>query len=260
LIHHPRHLVGNFIQPVPEQARFAVVYAFADREKWSMDQLAELAGVSTRQAYRLRTDPAVAAACCEVYRRLAPPCFRRLGMGVAMMAERLADQLIAGRKMGELSKSELWLAELGLRAVGIDAGGKLASLKLTAPDGSSAEYSVADGGVGDVLDQELKELEGKMRGRLAAASVRGDGQSLPGDPEAGARLIETAGAVDVDREAGARLIEVPGEALLEGERSVGSEPIADGDPETAEAGAEGQCSPARQFVSQTDSQRGGQAA
>lgn len=184
----------QLVSLTPEQVRFCVVYVLCDPKKVSMDQLAELAGTSRRQAYRWLNEPVVRMAMTAIAQRMCDTGLTKLAGAVAILADRLAGDLISGMKT-KLEPCEQWLAQVALRRAGVDVGGgsRTLSAKLSDGTGRTAEFSITDSDPG--LDAQLKavvsELRAKTRGTVCASPEAAGRHSVPGiegDPEGGAEF------------------------------------------------------------------------
>ena len=160
----------------PVQVRFAVLYLLSDPKHTTMAELAEKAGTSRRQAYRWLNDPTVRMAMAEIAQRVCDTGFVRLANGIGMLAEKLAADLLSGRKT-KLESWEQWLATVALRRAGIDVGGnRTMGMKIKHADGRATEAYLTEGGF--IPDPDGEAAAAAFVERLRSEQIEAIGGTL----------------------------------------------------------------------------------
>jgi len=137
----------------------------------------------------------------EVAQRVCDTGFVRLANGIGMLAERLAADLLSGRKT-KLESWEQWLATVALRRAGLDVGGgRTMGMRIQHPDGHSTEAYMTDGFIPDpdgeaaaaafVQRLRLEQIEA-MGGTLRPGWRQGIGHSVPKGVSEGSPGAESA--------------------------------------------------------------------
>jgi len=188
------------------QVRFVVVYLLADPQKTSMAELAEKAGTSRRQAYRWLNDTTVQMAMGEVAQRVCGIGFVRLANSIGMLAEKLAADLLSGRKT-KLESWEQWLATVALRRAGLDAGNhRTMGMKINPKGGGSVEAFVSEGFVPDpdgeaaaaaFVERLRSEQLERIGGTLRPGWEQGTGHDAPGGGETAPEGADEGGSEGV---------------------------------------------------------------
>lgn len=160
-----------------EQRRWAVVWALSDRRRLGMAELAAIAGVGERSAYRYQASASVRSAEAEIVATLTPPGFAALREAGEEVAGRLASDLRFGRvTLDSLGAGERYLLDLAYGASRDSQGSTRTTIRLGGSH-DSAEVTVEHS---DGLDEARKELRERLLGRGGGACVGGGCQSLPG--------------------------------------------------------------------------------
>ncbi len=101
------------------EVRFAVVYTLCDPNS-TFKHVARMVGfgLTAAQAADMRSKPHVREACVEVARQLCDKSSQRVIVGVAKLADKLAQQLMNG-EIESLDKGQQYIVELALRRSGM---------------------------------------------------------------------------------------------------------------------------------------------
>jgi hypothetical protein len=162
-----------------DMRRWVVVEAFSDHSRLPVPKRAEIAGISTRTAYRYMLRDDIRSAVVDVLARLTPPGFEMLRAVISAEAGKLAEALRFGRKqLGTLQAGEEHLLRLALQTPGGPSAGAKVTVS-TDKDGVTTVEAEASGPL-DVPEQARLELRERLLGTEMPAVEHDACQSVPG--------------------------------------------------------------------------------
>jgi hypothetical protein len=167
-----------------DMRRWVVVEAFSNHDRLPVPKRAEIAGISTRTAYRYMLREDIRAAVVDVLARMTPPGFEMLRAVIAAEAGKLAEALRFGRKQfGALQAGDEHLARLALQTPGGPSAGAKVTV-ITDKDGKTTVEAAASGPL-DVPEQARLELRERLLGTEMPAAEHDTCHSVPGAEVAG---------------------------------------------------------------------------